>query len=498
MPLLDESGAPDERERHPGRNCRRDGQGGQSPRTSEGALATNGDEGRGSPGRSRPVHDAPVRPALARAIERHQAGDLRGAEAGYRSILRAMPRDAVARHFLGVACFQQGRRDEGFEHVRRALELAPSYVDAWSNLGNLHKETGRTDAAEAAYQKALALDEGHFEAWNNLGIVLRATGRAAEAVAALRRAVECSPGSAKAYFNLANALRDCGDARGSIDAYRNACLFDPAHAQAHRRLGQMLYAIGAHVDAAEVFRGWLEADPDNPVASHMLAACTGEAVPDRASDAYVSATFDAFASSFDEVLLHRLEYRAPQLVVDALQRAAGDRESLLDILDAGCGTGLCGPLLTSRARSLTGVDLSDKMIAKARARKVYHRLVRGEITQFLGEHPGAFDAIVSADTLCYFGDLAGVAAAARSALRPGGAMVFTVERSDGEAGYRIEPHGRYSHARNYVMAVLTNAGFRAVVIEPAVLRKERNAEVNGLIVSARTPEDDATAVLTNR
>jgi predicted TPR repeat methyltransferase len=452
-------------------------------------LATNGPDELVTPSGERRVEDAPIRPALARAMKLHQAGDLRKAEAAYRSVLRAMPRDPVARHFLGVACFQQGRCDEGLEHVHRALKLAPSYVDAWSNLGNLYKESGRTDDADAAYRKALAVDEGHAEAWNNLGIVLRATGRAGEAVAALRRGVACSPGFANAYFNLGNALRDCGNASASVEAYRNACLFDPAHSQAHRRLGQMLYAIGAHAEAAEVFRQWLAADPDHPVASHMLSACTGEDVPDRASDAYVVATFDAFASSFDEVLLHRLEYRAPRLVLEALERAVGDGGEPLDIVDAGCGTGLCGPLLASRARLLTGVDLSDKMLAKAEVRKVYHRLVKGEITQFLGDHPAAFDVIVSADTLCYFGDLAGVTAASRGALRPGGVLVFTVERADDVLRYRIESHGRYSHARDYVRAVLEHAGFDDIVVEPAVLRKERGAEVAGWVVSARMPDE---------
>ena len=38
----------------------------------------------------------------------------------------------------------------------------------------------------------------------------------------------------------------------------------------------------------------------------------------------------------------------------------------LDILDAGCGTGLCGPLLAPYARRLVGVDLSDGMLKHAR------------------------------------------------------------------------------------------------------------------------------------
>ena len=38
------------------------------------------------------------------------------------------------------------------------------------------------------------------------------------------------------------------------------------------------------------------------------------------------------------------------------------------MLDAGCGTGLCGPLIAPHARRLVGVDLSGQMLAHARER----------------------------------------------------------------------------------------------------------------------------------
>ena len=57
-----------------------------------------------------------------------------------------------------------------------------------------------------------------------------------------------------------------------------------------------------------------------------------------------------------------------------------------------------------------------------------------------------------------------MAAAVFGALRPGGAFVFTAERSEPDgapSGYRIHPHGRYSHTERYLRTVLASAGFEA-------------------------------------
>src|SRR4029077_16423873 len=101
----------------------------------------------------------------------------------------------------------------------------------------------------------------------------------------------------------------------------------------------------------------------------------------------------------------------------------------LDVLDAGCGTGLCGLLVAPYARQLVGVDLSEGMLDHARKKNVYDELVRGELTAYLQNRHDAFDLIVTADTLVYFGALEDVAVAAAGALRSGGRVVFTVEEA---------------------------------------------------------------------
>ena len=199
--------------------------------------------------------------------------------------------------------------------------------------------------------------------------------------------------------------------------------------------------------------------------------------------------FEVFADSFDTIL-ERLQYRAPALVAQAAADVMGPPEGRLDILDAGCGTGLCGEHFKPFARRLVGVDLSLEMLKRAGVRKLYDELIVGELTAFVGAVPSAWDLMVSADTLVYFGDLAPVMAAARRGLRPGGSSIFTLERaneSDAPQGFTLNPHGRYSHTEAYVRRVLAEARLETRQITPVHLRLEVSKPVEGLLVVAARP-----------
>ncbi|WP_163597484.1 class I SAM-dependent DNA methyltransferase, partial [Klebsiella pneumoniae] len=66
-----------------------------------------------------------------------------------------------------------------------------------------------------------------------------------------------------------------------------------------------------------------------------------------------------------------LDYRAPELVAEAVAASQEAGTTGLAILDAGCGTGLCGPSLRPFADRLIGIDLSRKMLERAAARGCY-------------------------------------------------------------------------------------------------------------------------------
>jgi predicted TPR repeat methyltransferase len=423
--------------------------------------------------------------AVSFAIILQKNGQLAEAHELFRRILETAPDHPRALHYAGVLAQQQGRSDEALALIERSLALAPEQADWYSNRGIVLQSDGRLEPAIDSYRRAIAIDPGHANAHNNLGVLLRATGRPVEAEAAYREAIRLNPEHIDAYTNLGILLNALKRTEEAAACYCKVITLRPKYREARKLLALAHCTLGEIGKAAQIFEQWLAEEPEDPIARHMLAACTGRDVPERASDGFVEATFDGFSASF-EAKLAVLSYRAPALVAAMLEDAGLAPSRRLDVLDAGCGTGLCGAAVAPFARRLVGVDLSEGMLAHARRKNVYHSLIKAELAQYVGASSETFDLIVSADTLVYFGDLTRVIAAFARALRPHGLLVFTLEHAVGDndgAGYWLQAHGRYSHARAYVERLLTSAALQSKIIE-AELRMEAGAPVPGMVVRA--------------
>jgi predicted TPR repeat methyltransferase len=444
-----------------------------------------------------PAKELGIADALKLAMAVHRANGLDDAEKIYGRILAARPDQPDALHFMGVLQHQRGRTEDALRLIRRSIALDATMPDWHNNLGNVLLERGEIDAAADAYEQAVRLAPARADIQNNLGVLRREQGRTEEAESTYRRAIELNPKNVEAHTNLGRLLNSLGREEESMRCFCEALLLKPGHAPAREALGLAYYTLGRFEEAAQVYRDWLKDEPGNPAARHHLAACSGEGVPERAADDYVETVFDGFADSFDAKLAH-LHYRAPELIAQTVAELLGAPQGELAVLDAGCGTGLCGPLLAPYARRLEGVDLSERMLARARARQVYDALAKAELTAFIeGAAPACYDLVISADTLCYFGDLRAVTKATARALRPGGWLVFTVEALDAlqdvkKAGFHLHHHGRYSHRESYLREVLADAGLAVGAVAAAHLRIEGGKPVDGWIVSAQACEAAAS------
>ena len=292
---------------------------------------------------------------IEQAIALHRQGRLEDAEALYRQVLRRDPRQAAALHFLGVLSAQRRRYAEAADLIRAALERQPRYADAHNNLGNALAALGRWEAAASAYRRALVLAPDNASAHSNLGVMLRRAGRYSEAVNAFEQALSLDPHRADTALHLGKALAALERYEEALAAHHEAIRLQPGHAAAYRSLSLLLYRLERSAEAVALLQRWQAQDPANPVARHLLAAHSGAAVPPRAADDYVQDLFDGMADNFD-AHLQRLQYRAPELLSEALARVLGasdaTRAVLMPAAAPGCAGRCCAPTRANWSASI--------------------------------------------------------------------------------------------------------------------------------------------------
>jgi predicted TPR repeat methyltransferase len=286
------------------------------------------------------------------------------------------------------------------------------------------------------------------------------------------------------------------DFQGAEPLLRRAIATDPNLGLAYELLGKLLYRDSRAQEAAAVYRAWLQAAPSDPIAAHLVAATGGGTAPERASDGFVTGLFERAAPDFDTAMAG-LGYRAPQLVFESAAWALDPGAVALQVLDLGCGTGLCGEWFRPLARRLVGVDLSPGMIAQARRRGCYDELVCEEISFFIDHCDDRFDLVTAADLFCYFGDLTACFCSVARLLQGDGYFIFSVEdlasvqHAEVEHGTRetavaLLQHGRYAHGLSHIATALAVAALQSVSTRSEILRSERGAPVMGLVVVARS------------
>ena len=354
---------------------------------------------------------------------------------------------AIALH--GMACLDQkrGASEQALARLVEAANLAPENRHVVIACAEVLAECHVIDQALAAVKLAIGGNCADGEVIDHAGVVMQKLGLFNEAERLFRVALELRPGDSHVANNLGIVLYD------------------------QRRLEE----------AAQIFAGILVREPKNVIALHMAAALHGDAAPARASNEFVASTFDSFAATFDAKLVQQLGYKGPEQIGAALAPLLRP-EAALDVLDLGCGTGLCGPVLRPYARRLVGIDLSERMLAKARERGGYDELLKAEVTDYLTRARAAWDLVVGGDVFVYFGALEAVFQGAASGLRAGGRFAFTVERDDdAPGGWKLNKSGRYAHAADYVRNLAAEHGFVVETLAEIVKRHEGNEPVNGYV-----------------
>lgn len=291
--------------------------------------------------------------------------------------------------------------------------------------------------------------------------------------------------SASRRLDMALALVSQADYTAASDVARAAIVADPDWDEAHFTLGDIYERAGETESAIDAFRQYLILDPlDRMGANVRLTLLGAAAMRDRLPPDYVRALFDDYAPRFENSLRDRLAYRGPELLFEAVRPHLPNMLRPLSVLDLGCGTGLVGEVFGGYVDAIDGIDLSPRMINRARPKGIYRTLIAGDITEIPAEIGQDYSLVIAADVLNYLGDLAPALRAARARMRPGALMAFSLEH--GEAfPFDLGPGQRFRHHQRAVTEWLPECGFSVVSDAPGVLRQEKGKPVEGRIMVIR-------------
>jgi predicted TPR repeat methyltransferase len=288
-------------------------------------------------------------------------------------------------------------------------------------------------------------------------------------------------------FEFARDLQLKGDLAAAADLLLQATELAPNFASAWFTLGKIRDQLGESDTAIAAFRRARAADPDDRHgASLHLMRLGAEPLADMPL-AYVQVLFDQYAPRFEAALVDDLGYRGPSLLFKAVLsvRAAARKPAFFKrAIDLGCGTGLAATAFAKEVDRFIGVDLSPRMIERARATGLYAELEVADMTQGLRGKPDASaELILAADAMVYVSDLAPVLCEAARVLTAGGLLAFTVETHSG-AGVLLGEGLRYAHSASYVHAQVAAAGLKLAQCEDLWARHEDNVPAPGLVVVA--------------
>lgn len=178
---------------------------------------------------------------------------------------------ANAHNNAGTIALGRGELLEAIAEFRTAVERAPDFLLARTNLAQALLQAGRVEEAEVQLRFVIAEQPGDKKALALLSDLLAGDGRLDEAERLARAAVESAPRSALAWYQLGSTLEDLGRLPEAREAHETAARLDPEMPEPHNALGNLFEASGDPAAAALWYEKAVDADPGYAPAYNNLA-----------------------------------------------------------------------------------------------------------------------------------------------------------------------------------------------------------------------------------
>ena len=200
-----------------------------------------------------------------------QSGQIRNAVQEAEDALKANPDDLNSRRVLARIYYrligdakQNKVNDEmvkkATEQYSRIVDKAPTDVDSWNTLGQLHRMSQNVNEAEKDYQKALDLDAENEDALTGLAEVYSSRGDNKKATELLERATVKNP-SLRTLAELAGNYEQLRDYKLAAEVLRRAMQMSQGNPELRRAYAENLFKSDQFAEALTEYQQLVEDEP---------------------------------------------------------------------------------------------------------------------------------------------------------------------------------------------------------------------------------------------
>ncbi|MFI4955998.1 MAG: tetratricopeptide repeat protein [Gammaproteobacteria bacterium] len=396
----------------------------------------------------------------------------------FERMLDVEPDFAQAYYNVAICYMKKGDVRTAMTHLKNAVTLVPHYVEAQHLLGGILLRMDKFQEAEVHLKAALAANPDHPAVLCHMGIAYVHLGRMDDARENLIRSIALDSSLAEAHYHLGLVALKAGQIDEADTHFQSTIARDPQHFSAYYNLAlikkkQAQYKLAEHfIEKAYAIA------PEHPFVAYLYGILNTSKAPTVTPPDYVASLFNEYAPYYDEHLTKVLNSDLPMTCLAVFKKVHD--KPVNTTVDLGCGTGLCGAMFRDQTQRLIGVDLSEKMLDKARDKKIYDTLYQEDMLAMLRRAEHKIDLVLCCDALVYVGALEPFFEALKKALKEGGHALFTCEA--GESPFALSIDGRFTHSEYYIRDCAMQHGFTINAFENTVLREQNGKPVMGYVV----------------
>ena len=422
------------------------------------------------------------------------------------------PHNVEVLNNIGILYRDTNQFENALKYFNKAISMNNKVASTYNNLGTLHAIEKNLDDAEINFKKSIQLDSNFFDAYVNLGSLYFDKFDFDAALYYFEKIIKNDASYAFiniVYEKMGLIFKEKGDTERAIE-YLNKSLLIKDNPAVYNNLGHLYFTLKSWHEAKQNFvqafnlnskkalyayniacceyelnnekeaiiflEKAIDLNPNYEQATHLLSSLNGNNL-EKAPSSYVEELFDNYAENFENHLVKKLKYSTKR-VKDIILKYT-NKKSFKSVLDLGCGTGLVGLEMKKISKKLTGVDISKKMIGKARSKKIYDELVCKELVSYLKDNSLNHDLVIASDVLTYFGkcdeifNLIKIKNNCKNTF-----FAFTTEHTE-EQNYILDTSGRFKHSYEYIENLCSVYNFELKYFEKNILRENKNEPVEG-------------------